>query len=426
MKIVILDGRTDSTNRSWTNYLADLKKNLSRNGHTVTQYVLKDMNIHHCIGCFGCWVKTPGLCVFKDDMGEINRQVIHADFVLWASPLVLGFPSYYLKRTMDRSIPLVHPYIIAVNGEAHHLARYDQYPVFGLLVQPGVYDDQAHIDIVGRIFARTALNIKSKLVFAATTALPVEELAEKIVNNKDLVFLPGPATRPEENFTRITPPGRLLVLNGSPRGKGGNTPILLQKIIDGYLSTGGVSADMLHLTLQKDKAKLVEAFRRADAVLLGFPLYTDGMPGIVKEFIDSLAVLEGEKTNPPLAFLVQSGFPEAAHSRYVERYLASLAGRLRSPYLGTIVRGGSEGVRLMPEKMNRSLFEKLNGLGNQLARNGAFNPSDVRSLASVERYPGYLTPILKLFLKLPFAQMYWDSQLKENGVYERRFDRPYA
>jgi len=426
MKIVILDGSTDSADRSWVEYLAGLKAVLSRNGHQVTHFILKDMNIRHCTGCFGCWVKTPGLCVIKDDMDEVNRQAIQADFVLWASPLVLGFPSYYLKRTMDRSIPLVHPYITMVNGEAHHLARYERYPVFGLLVQPDANDDQAQIDLVGRISARTALNIKSKLAFSETTGLPVAELADKIVSNRDLVIQPGPDARPQGALARISPPKRLLVINGSPRGSRGNTPILLQKFIDGFLSVEGTSAEMLHLTLNKDKSKLVESLRQADAVLLGFPLYTDGMPGIVKEFIDALTSLEGGASNPPLAFLVQSGFPEAAHSRYVERYLQSLAERLRSPYLGALVRGGCEGVRLMPDKMNRSLFEQLGRLGGGLARDGAFNPSDLRALASVERYPGLLIPILKLVLKLPVAQMYWDSQLKKNDVYERRFDRPYA
>ena len=77
-----------------------------------------------------------------------------------------------------------------------------------------------------------------------------------------------------------------------------------------------------------------------------------------KEFIEELESFVKRKNNPPIAFLVQSGFPEALHSRYVEQYLVALAERLHSPYLGTLVRGGCEGVRLRPEKMNKKLLKE--------------------------------------------------------------------
>jgi len=28
--------------------------------------VSDDGTINKCIGCFGCWIKTPGVCVIKD------------------------------------------------------------------------------------------------------------------------------------------------------------------------------------------------------------------------------------------------------------------------------------------------------------------------------------------------------------------------
>ena len=28
-----------------------------------TRIISDDRTIHHCIGCFGCWIKTPGACI---------------------------------------------------------------------------------------------------------------------------------------------------------------------------------------------------------------------------------------------------------------------------------------------------------------------------------------------------------------------------
>jgi hypothetical protein len=150
------------------------------------------------------------------------------------------------------------------------------------------------------------------------------------------------------------------------------------------------------------------------------------MPGMVKAFIESLEPLLGRPGVPPIGFLVQSGFPEAAHSRHVVRYLEKLADRLGSPYLGTIVKGGCEGVRLMPENTNRDLFQALHHIGLTFAETGQLEPQLLRHLAKPERYPAYLAPVFRLFVKTRLARFYWDNQLKANGVYEQRFARPYS
>jgi hypothetical protein len=150
------------------------------------------------------------------------------------------------------------------------------------------------------------------------------------------------------------------------------------------------------------------------------------MPGSVKRFIEALQPLAGRKGNPPLGFIVQSGFPEGLHSRYVERYLEKLAARLGSPYLGTIVKGNGEGVRLMPPEATRGLFENLQALGAGLARHGRLDPGVLAGIAHPERFPAYLGPVFKVFLRLPAAHSYFDGMLKKNGAYERRFARPFA
>lgn len=218
---------------------------------------------------------------------------------------------------------------------------------------------------------------------------------------------------------------QLTIINGSPRGKNGNTKILLEKVVEGFLEKLQADVQLVFLNNPQERAIAHQQFSNSDLILLGFPLYTDAMPGLVKEFIESLAPYVGQQKNPKLGFLVQSGFPEAHHSRFVERYLEKLAHRLGAPYAGTIVKGGCEGVRMMPDQMNRKLFEGLHMLGTDLALEGRFDPEKLKSLAKPESYSPIYAQILKLVYKIPFTQFYWNSQLKQNDVYEDRFAKPF-
>jgi multimeric flavodoxin WrbA len=422
MEITILNGNSDST--TFESYLVRLKMALKGRGHSVTQIDLRDINIQYCIGCFGCWVKKPGDCVTKDGSSLMRRAVINSDFTLWAAPLRMGFPSAQLKMALDKSIPLIHPYMMVDQGEAHHRPRYDHYPRLGLLVEPEAHTDAVDLDIVSAIFSRTAINMKSQLEFSLTTEVPIEDIAYRIEGK------PKSAAQFKRRFSAIpgeciNPPRHLTIFNGSPRGKKGNTPIMLKQFAQGFASTPGHTYDLYNLNRVKEVDKHAELFASAECVWLGFPLYTDAMPGIVKAFIETLEPLLGKKDNPPIGFLVQSGFPEALHSRYVERYLQKLTQRLGSPYLGTIVKGGGEGVRIMPPDRNAKLFNALQKLGRGFAESGTLDPEILPVIAGVERYPTFLGPLFKVFLRTSVASWYWDSQLKDNGVYEQRFAQPY-
>jgi NAD(P)H-dependent FMN reductase len=219
---------------------------------------------------------------------------------------------------------------------------------------------------------------------------------------------------------------RYCVFNGSPRGKGGNTYILLKKVVEGIESTGSPEIVWFHLKDAQDREAAPKAFRTADVAVLGFPLYTDAMPGLTKAFIEGLAPFEGLEGNPRMAFLVQSGFPEARHSRFVERYLEKLAQRLNANYAGTVIKGGCEGVRIRPEEMNQALFNRLYELGADLAQAGMFTQERLQQLAKPERYPRILAPLFQLVLCLPATQTYWISQLKRNGAYDARGARPFV
>ena len=82
-------------------------------------------DIHrYCIGCFGCWLKTPGTCIIKDgfeDMGQRLSQV--SEFIL-ISKATFGSYSSPVKNVLDRSISYVLPFFEIRNGEMHHGERY--------------------------------------------------------------------------------------------------------------------------------------------------------------------------------------------------------------------------------------------------------------------------------------------------------------
>lgn len=218
---------------------------------------------------------------------------------------------------------------------------------------------------------------------------------------------------------------RLTVFNGSPRGRGSNTKVFLEHYLKGFEAKAGNSYQVFYLNRVKHTERFVQAFAEAEHVLLAFPLYWDAMPGLVKAFIEALEPLCGREGSPDIGFIVQSGFPEAAHSRYVERYLEKLAARLGCKYVGTIVKGGGEGARVMPDRYGKP-FEILYQLGVTFGETGQFDEALLQKLAKPERYPKILGPLFQLFLKTKLATSYWDNQLKGNGVYEKRFARPYA
>ena len=220
---------------------------------------------------------------------------------------------------------------------------------------------------------------------------------------------------------------RLTVFNGSPRGKGSSTKILLEHLISGFMTTEGNTYELAYLNRVKDRENFIKLFQEAEQALLAFPLYTDAMPAMVKTFIESLEPLCGRETNPDIGFVVQGGFPEAIHSRYVERYLEKLASRLGCRYIGTIIKGGCEGVWRRPAKRTKKLFEAFYQLGQIYGETGRFDEQLIHKLAQPESFPKLIVPLLELLLiKIGLLNFYWNSILKKNNVFEQRFARPYA
>ena len=220
---------------------------------------------------------------------------------------------------------------------------------------------------------------------------------------------------------------KLTIFNGSPRGKVSNTKFLLDRFTEGFLEKDGNSVGLVYLNQVKNQDKFLAEFQEAEAVLLAFPLYCDSMPAIVKTFIESLEPLCGRKNNQSIGFFVQGGFPEGIHSMYVVRYLEKLSKRLGCTHLGTITRGGTEGIQDHPHSMiTRKTLGQMYMVGKIFSEKGIFDTSIMKKMAKPMKM-SWLSGLIFRVTGLPLINHFlWGKKLKENGAYEKRFIRPYV
>ena len=113
MRLIIHDLKSEEFEKLFPNGLED------------TSVISDDGSIHNCIGCFGCWLKTPGACVIRDKYGDMGEYLSKCDEVIIISECVYGGFSPFVKNVVDRSISYILPFFKINNGEMHHQKRYE-------------------------------------------------------------------------------------------------------------------------------------------------------------------------------------------------------------------------------------------------------------------------------------------------------------
>jgi len=99
-----------------------------RAGATAETLYLRNYKINHCLGCYDCWLKTPGRCVQKDDMTEVLfDRYLQADLVVLASPIYHATMNARMKLFVERTLPMMDPLAeMAESGGTPH--RFDKMP----------------------------------------------------------------------------------------------------------------------------------------------------------------------------------------------------------------------------------------------------------------------------------------------------------
>ena len=161
---------------------ASLVDILVRRAWHVESFVLRDIPLKPCRGCFGCWQKEPGLCLNDSDAGRtIARKMVQSELMVMLTPVTFGGYSSHLKKALDRLIGNLSPMFTMIDGETHHKRRYKRYPALVALGMMPSADEESE-QIFRTLVRRNAINMHSPACSAGVVfeSLGPEEMEQRI------------------------------------------------------------------------------------------------------------------------------------------------------------------------------------------------------------------------------------------------------
>ncbi len=165
---------------------------------TETLY-LRDYQIKHCLGCFGCWLKTPGRCVQQDDMTEhLLDRYLQADLAVLASPLYHFNMNARLKAFIERTLPLVQPFFSDRGERTGHPSRFEKLPQVVALSVCG-FPEQAHFQ---------ALSLNMRMILGPLL------VAEIYRHSSEFLTIPQLQPQVQQVLAAVTQAGEMLVREG--------------------------------------------------------------------------------------------------------------------------------------------------------------------------------------------------------------------
>jgi len=248
-----------------------------------------------------------------------------------------------------------------------------------------------------------------KLIFKGDISF-FKVLPRKQLNNQVEVPV-DPVTKFERNPVKNwKKPGKVAVLNASPRAEKGYTEFYLEPFIKGMRKHTKV--EVIHLSKYKvnpckgcfscwmnvpgeciyrekdDHHEISEKLFRADLNVYSFPIYADGMPGILKNYFDRSVsraypyMIEGmNRVRHPRRFINHKhamvvfsvcGFYKMINFEPVKAYFKALSHNRHTPVVGEIYRTMAGGIYSNPlnYKILSKVLTALEEAGEQIVLSG--------------------------------------------------------
>jgi multimeric flavodoxin WrbA len=446
-KVVILDG-CGLLDQDLAPVLGGLSDVLTRDGSQIETFPLRELKLAHCLGCFGCWVKTPGMCVEDDAGRRIAKAVIQSDTTVFYTPVTFGGYSPDLKKIMDRFVQLISPYFQMDHGEVHHPPRYTHRPRLMMVgVQRHRNSHEAHI--FKTLAGRNAINFHpptyaTEVVVATDPAETLRRRFEVLLDRSDaLPFGEAAASLmpPVVSGVSADPnsPRRALLIVGSPKTQSPSTSSALGSYLLERLGDRGWETESLtlraSLSREEGEAELLASIDRAGLILLVSPLYADALPFLVTK---ALAVIAGHRraaADPPpqrLMAIVNCGFPEPHQNSLALAICQEFAAQSGIAWTGGLALGAGGVIGGQPLNMTKRsgppakhVIRALDLAAAALAE-GSPVPAQAVRLMAKNPFP-FMPFALWRWIYLRFGGKGFEREAARNGVSrERLLDQPYA
>ena len=281
--------------------------------------------IKPCAGCFGCWTKTPGECVIKDGYERMGALIHEAEEVVILTKYTYGGFSSFVKNVIDRSIGFVLPFFEIADGEMHHKARYPESKKITF------------------IFRGKELSESDKALARRYTEAVCRNLKGEI---GDVVFEECDDTQGKRTIypaSVIEEPKKTILLNCSQRGDNANS----KKFLDKFATYLEGETQMVNLVNYSGKyEELLKVLLPAEKIVLGMPLYVDGIPSAPLRLMEMLEQCENAG-NKHIYVVANMGFYESSQIKNLLAMVKNWCGKCGFTYGGGVAIGAGEMMGMM-------------------------------------------------------------------------------
>ncbi len=158
MKVLALNGSPRMKASSTYRILTPLLEGMEVAGAETEVVHIRRLSLEACIGCYNCWVRTPGECVHRDGMSPALKKFNEADIVVFGTSLYHYSMTGIMKDFIDRLLPRFEPWLIphpSVPNVSGHPERFRK-PTRMFLVSPCGFPEFDHFEALVTTFKQIA------------------------------------------------------------------------------------------------------------------------------------------------------------------------------------------------------------------------------------------------------------------------------